>query len=275
MEQYIFYFVALLALASTVYMVFARNPLYSILSLVITFFSIAGMYILLNAQFLGIVQIIVYAGAIMVLFLYILMMLNLNAKDESSKKNYMKFIGIISAGILLTGLLGAYRGIQGTAKVAVSDNGVGLTKNLGKLLFNEYVLPFELASVLILTAIISAVLIGKKIYKMGEVTNSMLQAVPIEHYIILCSLLFSLGVLGVLIRKNAIIILGCVELMLNSVNLLLAAFSAYKGDGHAQVLVFFIMVVAATEVAVGLAILTMMYRNTRSVDVSVFNKLKG
>ena len=80
----------------------------------------------------------------MVLFLYILMMLNLNAKDESSKKNYMKFIGIISAGILLTGLLGAYRGIQGTAKVAVSDNGVGLTKNLGKLLFNEYVLPFEL-----------------------------------------------------------------------------------------------------------------------------------
>lgn len=78
MEQYIFYFVALLALASAVYMVFARNPLYSILSLVITFFSIAGMYILLNAQFLGIVQIIVYAGAIMVLFLYILMMLKLN-----------------------------------------------------------------------------------------------------------------------------------------------------------------------------------------------------
>ncbi len=83
-------------------------------------------------------------------------------KTSPARKNYMKFIGIISAGILLTGLLGAYRGIQGTAKVAVSDNGVGLTKNLGKLLFNEYVLPFELASVLILTAIISAVLIGKK-----------------------------------------------------------------------------------------------------------------
>lgn len=74
-------------------------------------------------------------------------------------------------------------------------------------MFNEYVLPFELASVLILTAIISAVLIGKKIYKMGEVTNSMLQAVPIEHYIILCSLLFSLGVLGVLIRKMRLLFL--------------------------------------------------------------------
>ena len=162
MEQFIFYFVAILALSSAVYMVFARNPLYSILSLIVTFFSIAGMYILLNAQFLGIVQIIVYTGAIMVLFLYILMMLNLNKEDEPQKKNYLKVIGIVSAGLLLTGLLGAYKGVQGTALVAQSDNGVGLTKNLGKLLFNEYVLPFELASVLIFAAIISAVLIGKK-----------------------------------------------------------------------------------------------------------------
>lgn len=110
---------------------------------------------------------------------------------------------------------------------------------------------------------------------MGELTNSMLQAIPIEYYIILCSVLFSLGVLGVLIRKNAIIILGCVELMLNAVNLLLAAFAAYKGDGHGQVMVFFIMVVAAAEVAVGLAIITMMYRNTHSVNINILNKLKG
>jgi len=105
--------------------------------------------------------------------------------------------------------------------------------------------------------------------------NSFIQNIPLEWYIILSSFLFCLGVLGVLVRKNAIIILGCVELMLNSVNLLLAAFSAYKGDGHGQILVFFIMVVAAAEVAVGLAIITMMYRNTRNVDVSIFNKLKG
>ena len=77
MEQIIFFFVAALALVSGFYFVFAKNAMYAILSLIITFFSIAGLYILLNAQFLGIVQIIVYAGAIMVLFLYILMMLNL------------------------------------------------------------------------------------------------------------------------------------------------------------------------------------------------------
>ena len=106
---------------------------------------------------------------------------------------------------------------------------------------------------------------------MGEV-NTFIQSVPLNYFIILSSVLFCLGVL---LRKNAIVILGCVELMLNSVNLLLAAFSAYKGNGDGQLLVFFIMVVAAAEVAVGLAIIAMLYRNTRSVDVSIFNKLRG
>lgn len=105
--------------------------------------------------------------------------------------------------------------------------------------------------------------------------NTFIQNVPLEYLIILSSILFSLGVLGVLLRKNAIIILGCIELMLNSVNLLLASFSSYKGDGNGQILVFFIMVVAAAEVAVGLAIISSMYRNTKSVDVSIFNKLRG
>jgi NADH-quinone oxidoreductase subunit K len=106
---------------------------------------------------------------------------------------------------------------------------------------------------------------------MGEV-NTFIQSIPLDYFIILSSVLFCLGVMGVLLRKNAIVILGCVELMLNSVNLL---FSAYKGNGDGQLLVFFIMVVAAAEVAVGLAIIAMLYRNTRSVDVSIFNKLRG
>lgn len=105
--------------------------------------------------------------------------------------------------------------------------------------------------------------------------NTVLQNVPLEYFIILSCILFAMGVVGVLTRKNAIIILGCVELMLNSVNLLMAAFSAYKGDGSGQIFVFFIMVVAAAEVAVGLGIIAMMYRNTKSVDVSIFNRLRG
>ena len=105
--------------------------------------------------------------------------------------------------------------------------------------------------------------------------NTFIQNIPLEYFVVLSSILFCLGVLGVLLRRNAIIILGCIELMLNSVNLLLVAFSAYRGDVEGQILVFFIMVVAAAEVAIGLAIIMMMYRNKRSVDVEIFNKLKG
>lgn len=163
MDQFLFFLVAFLAVSSAVYFVFAKNPLYAILSLIVTMFSIAGMYILLNAQFLAIIQIIVYAGAIMVLFLYILMMLNLNKQDESKKNNTLKFVGVFTAGLLLIGVLGVFRGVQNNHVVVENvDKGVGLTKNLGRLLFNEYVLPFELASILILAGIVGAVLIGKK-----------------------------------------------------------------------------------------------------------------
>lgn len=163
MDQFLFFFVAFLAVASATKFVFSKSPMYAILSLIVTMFSIAGLYVLLNAQFLGIVQVIVYAGAIMVLFLYILMMLNLSQRDEGRKKNLMTFAGILSAGLLLIGMLGAYRGLeQNTVAADGIDHEVGLTKNLGKLLFNEYVLPFELASILILAGVVGAVLIGKK-----------------------------------------------------------------------------------------------------------------
>ena len=163
MELIIFFIIAFLAISSAVYFVFARNPLYAILSLIVTMFSIAGLYILLNAQFLWVVQVIVYAGAIMVLFLYILMMLNLNVEDESKKQNLLKFAGIFAGGLLLIGILGAFRGFQeNLISNPNPDSTVGLTKNLGYLLFNEYVLPFELASILILAGIVGAVLIGKK-----------------------------------------------------------------------------------------------------------------
>ncbi len=104
---------------------------------------------------------------------------------------------------------------------------------------------------------------------------SALQGIPIEHYIVLCLILFAIGVMGVLYRRNAIIILMCVELMLNSVNLLLAAFSAYHADAAGQIFVFFIMLVAAAEVAVGLSIIVLMKRNNNSVDINLLRRLKG
>jgi NADH-quinone oxidoreductase subunit K len=99
--------------------------------------------------------------------------------------------------------------------------------------------------------------------------------VGIHYYIILATVLFGIGVIGVLTRRNSIILLMCIELMLNSANLLLVAFSSYFKQADGQIFVFFIMVVAAAEATVGLSILVMAYRNTRSVDVGIFNKLKG
>ena len=93
-------------------------------------------------------------------------------------------------------------------------------------------------------------------------------------YLLLSTVLFSIGVMGVLFRRNALIILMCIELMLNAVNLLLVSFSAYSGNTEGQVFVFFIMVVAAAEVAVGLALMVSIYRNIGSIDIQSLNKLK-
>ena len=98
---------------------------------------------------------------------------------------------------------------------------------------------------------------------------------PIQYYIFLSLALFSIGVMGTMMRRNAIIIFMCIELMLNAVNLLMVAFSNYWENSNAQIFVFFIMVVAAAEVAVGLAIIVMIYRNIQSIDIGVLNKLKN
>jgi NADH-quinone oxidoreductase subunit K len=109
---------------------------------------------------------------------------------------------------------------------------------------------------------------------MNSSVTQAIQGVPLNYYIWLSTVLFVIGVLGVLYRRNVIIIFMCIELMLNAVNLLLVAFSAYHGDSTGQIFVFFIMAVAAAEVAVGLAILIVIYHNTRTTDINVLNKLK-
>ncbi len=95
-----------------------------------------------------------------------------------------------------------------------------------------------------------------------------------DYYIWLSAILFTIGVLGVLYRRNAIIIFMCIELMLNPVNLLMVAFSNCLRDVNGQVFVFFIMAVAAAEVAVGLAILVLIYRNAHTTDINFLNRLK-
>jgi len=104
--------------------------------------------------------------------------------------------------------------------------------------------------------------------------ESALQTIPLDWYIYLSLALFAIGVTGVLLKRNAIVLLMCIEIMLNAVNLLFVAFSAYSGDPSGQLFVFFVMVVAAAEVAVGLAIIVMIYRNFQTVNINLLDKLK-
>ena len=105
--------------------------------------------------------------------------------------------------------------------------------------------------------------------------SQQIQSISLENYLVLSMILFSIGVLGILMRRNMIVLFLSIELMLNSINLMAVAFSSFRNDPLGQGFVFFIMVVAAAEVAVGLAILVMIYRNIHSVDVNELNKLKG
>jgi NADH-quinone oxidoreductase subunit J len=158
---YAFYFLSFLAVLSALMVVFSKNPIHSVLYLVITFFCVACHYLLLNAQFLAAVHVIVYAGAIMVLFLYVIMLLNLNQDDESQKTNLWKAAAVITAGLLMVVIVGALRGAEGAKINFETLTDVGLVKNLGNLLFNEFLLPFEVVSILLLAALVGAVMLGK------------------------------------------------------------------------------------------------------------------
>lgn len=161
--EILFWFLSALALLSAIMVVTSKNPVHSILYLIAVFFAISGHYILLNAQFLAIVNIIVYAGAIMVLFLFVVMLMNLNAESEPKKSRMLQFAGLISGGCLFLVLISAITKSAGAGNMVQMGSGnSGLIKELGKVLFNDYVIPFEISSVLFLSAMIGAVVIGKK-----------------------------------------------------------------------------------------------------------------
>jgi NADH-quinone oxidoreductase subunit J len=160
--QFLFWFLSILAIIAAIGVVSSKNPVSSVLWLIVVFFSISGHYILMNAQFLAIVNIIVYAGAIMVLFLFVIMLMNLNAEAEPPKNIYLKMIGVIAGSCLMIVFVAAFSHASANNIIIRPGTGVGLIKNLGMILFNQYVVPFEISSVLFLSAMIGAVVLGKK-----------------------------------------------------------------------------------------------------------------
>jgi NADH-quinone oxidoreductase subunit J len=161
--EVLFWFLTALAVFSALMVVFSKNPVHSVLWLIVVFFAISGHYMLMNAQFLFIVNLIVYAGAIMVLFLFVIMLMNMEADAEPRKGKWVNMAGIIAGGTLMLVLVAALKDTGAQRQlVQVREGQIGLIHHLGLVLFKDYVVPFEISSVLFLSAMVGAVVIGKK-----------------------------------------------------------------------------------------------------------------
>ncbi len=158
----LFFLFAAVAIASGIMMIIHRNPIYCALFLILTLFAVAGLYVLLNAPFIAAVHIIVYAGAIMVLFLFVIMLLDL--KSESARQRpggLLRVLSIVVSGVLFAELVLFLRSGTTNPPLVEGDLKIGSTKEIGNLLFTEYLFPFEITSVLLLSAIIGSVILAK------------------------------------------------------------------------------------------------------------------
>jgi NADH-quinone oxidoreductase subunit J len=159
----LFYFFSFLSVLSALMVIISKNPIHSVLYLILTFFTLSGHYILLNAQFISIVNLIVYAGAIMVLFLFTIMFLNL--KDDSFGGS-QRWFNVASVMVVIT-LGGILMSKIALAPVTIAsdlerNSQIGMVENLGQTLFSQFLIPFELVSVLFLSAMVGAVMLGRR-----------------------------------------------------------------------------------------------------------------
>ncbi len=160
--QILFFILGAMALIAGGLVVFQKHPLRSALWLIVNFFAVAGIYLLAHAEFIAAIQVIVYAGAIMVLFLFVIMLLNIRQPEEAPK---IPFVGRKMGGIILAGFTGLIL-IYGVARAALTTGkeaapGLGNTESIARSLFTDYLLPFEVTSVLLLVAIVGAVVLAK------------------------------------------------------------------------------------------------------------------
>ncbi len=230
--------------------------------------SLAGLYLMLGAEFIASVQIIVYAGAIMVLFVFVIMLLNAGVEERTDFSKMAKYAGIPLGILLLLELAHwMHHSLIGKtpANGAGSANVMVSTRDLSMQLFQKYLFPFEATSILIL---------DRNSRRAGSGEEGRMSVVPVAYYLVLSAVLFGLGVVAFVFKRNIITILLAIELMLNAVNLAFVAFARAWGQTDGLVFVFFVIVVAAAESAVGLAIVIRIYQNRQTLNIERVNLLK-
>jgi NADH-quinone oxidoreductase subunit J len=159
----LFFLFAGIAIACAVLMVYHKNPLYSAISLIGVFISLACVYMLLAAPFISVVQILVYAGAIMVLVIFVIMLLNLEEDKPLIRLRHLYLIGSILGLVLLVQTLFIFYAVKKSSQLAQEKADVGLTLNIGRAMFTEYLLPVEIAGVLLLMAIVGAMVLSRRL----------------------------------------------------------------------------------------------------------------
>ena len=229
---------------------------------------------LLDAPFVAVIQIIVYAGAIMVLFLFVVMLLNAPQEDTEHDERRAPAAaarGRCGSARLLALGLAAELGWALTQTAADSGAFAGApvasVAAIGRSLFTDYAFAFEVTSILILVAMVGAVVLARRARSRADGRRS-------NHYLVLSAILFAIGTAGVFLRRNLITILLSIEIMLNAVNLTFVAFGRALGSADGQIIVFFVMTVAAAEAAVGLAIVIGLFRHRESLNPESFTSLK-
>ena len=310
---------AAIVLAGAVGVVVARNPVHSALMLVMTLFGVAVLFVLQRDPFLAAVQVIVYAGAIVVLFLFVIMFLGVDRQEdvaaEPLRGQRPLAIGLTvlgTTGLLLLGQVSKWT--TGAPHVAGVD--AGKESNvylLGKSVYTTYLFPFEATAALLVIAVVGAVVLARRppvtanhrltarwpdrtrrpgrtpaptrppvTPDPGTVGRSPrlaaggpLVTINAGWYLGLGVVLFSIGALGVLIRRNVLVMFMCVELMLNAANLTFVTFARLLHDIGGQVLVFFVLVVAAAEVVVGLGIVVAIFRRRANATADDLHLMKG
>ena len=245
MQLFVFIVAGLMILGGAVGVVIRSHPVHAALSLILTLFGVAVMYVAQEAHFLAAVQVIVYAGAIVVLFLFVIMLLGVDKAEDlqiEPFKMQRKVAALVGGGVI---------GLVVFAAISSRDN-IGLVKppqsrcpsrwstrstrqqhpQLARDLFSDHVLAFELTSVLLVIAVVGTVLLARRGPKgtVGDTDMIAAAAPTTTWYLVLAAVLFGIGTVGVLVRRNPLIMLMCVELMLNAVNLSFVALSQKLDD---------------------------------------------
>ena len=273
MDQYLFYAFGAIAVGASLAVIGQRNPMHSVLWLIASFIGLSGLYVLLDAPFTAVTQIIIYAGAIMVLFLFVVMLLNTPREDPPvvDPRRPMLSAGPRRAGgvlslVFLAEILWAMlrvpeRAISGDAQV-VRPRVVGRPDRPRAVHHARVRLRGDDG------AAAGGDDRGRGAGQEGAVMPGL------NHFLMLSGILFSIGTAGVFLRRNVITILLSIEIMLNAVNLTFVAVGRQLGSVEGQIIVFFVMTVAACEAAVGLAIVIQLFRQRETLSPDAFTSLK-